>query len=87
MNTDEIKNVVREKYSEIATQSKGQNSSSCCGATGCCSDDLYNVMADDYSKLEGYNPDADLGLGCGLPTVFAKIHEGDTVVDLGSGCC
>jgi SAM-dependent methyltransferase len=42
-------------------------------------------MADDYSKLEGYNPDADLGLGCGLPTQYAKIKKGDTVIDLGSG--
>ena len=42
-------------------------------------------MSDEYSSLEGYNPDADLGLGCGLPTEFAKIKEGDTVVDLGSG--
>jgi SAM-dependent methyltransferase len=81
----ELKNVVREKYAEIATQSKSQNLSSCCGATGCCGDDVYNIMADDYSKLEGYNPDADLGLGCGLPTEFAKIKEGDTVIDLGSG--
>jgi ubiquinone/menaquinone biosynthesis C-methylase UbiE len=87
MNTNaEIKNVVREKYAEIATRSKQQNISSCCGATSsCCSDELYNVMADDYTKLEGYNPDADLGLGCGLPTVYAKIREGDTVIDLGSG--
>lgn len=46
---------------------------------------MYNIMADDYSNLEGYNPDADLGLGCGLPTEFAKIKEGDTVIDLGSG--
>ena len=36
-------------------------------------------------KLEGYNPDADLGLGCGLPTQFAKIKKGDVVIDLGSG--
>ena len=35
--------------------------------------------------LEGYNPDADLGLGCGLPTQFAKIKKGDVVIDLGSG--
>lgn len=81
----EIKNVVREKYAEIATQSKNQNASSCCGATACCGDDVYNIMADDYSKLEGYNPDADLGLGCGIPTEFARIKEGDTVIDLGSG--
>jgi SAM-dependent methyltransferase len=42
-------------------------------------------MADDYTKLEGYVADADLGLGCGLPTEFAQIKEGDTVIDLGSG--
>lgn len=87
MNTNtEIKNTVRDKYAEIANQSKEQNMSSCCGATSsCCGDDVFNIMADDYSKLEGYNPDADLGLGCGLPTEFAKIKEGDTVIDLGSG--
>ncbi len=87
MNTStEIKKTIREKYSEIANQSKEQNLSSCCGATSsCCGDNVYNIMADDYSKLEGYNPDADLGLGCGLPTEFAKIKEGDTVIDLGSG--
>jgi SAM-dependent methyltransferase len=86
MNTNtKIKNAVREKYAEIATQPKKQNESSCCGATACCSDDLYNIMADDYTKLEGYNPDADLGLGCGLPIAYAKIKEGDTVIDLGSG--
>lgn len=81
----QIKEEVRKKYSEIADQSKTQNASSCCGATACCGDDVYNIMADDYSKLEGYNPDADLGLGCGLPTEFAKMKEGDTVIDLGSG--
>lgn len=85
-NKAELKEIVRKKYSEIATQSKDQNAASCCGATcGCGDDDVYNIMADDYSKLEGYNPEADLGLGCGLPTEFANIREGDTVIDLGSG--
>jgi SAM-dependent methyltransferase len=86
MNTNaEIKKMVREKYTAIANQSKEQNETSCCGATGSCDTDMYSIMADDYTKLEGYNPDADLGLGCGLPTEFAKIKEGDTVIDLGSG--
>ena len=87
MNNDSsIKQLVKDKYSEIATQSKDMNATSCCGATSaCCGDEVYNIMADDYTKLEGYNPDADLGLGCGLPTEFAKIKEGDTVIDLGSG--
>ena len=85
-NESQIKELVREKYAAIAAQSQTQNASSCCGATSsCCSDEVYNIMADDYTTLEGYNPDADLGLGCGLPTEFAKIKEGDTVIDLGSG--
>ncbi|MEO7264296.1 MAG: arsenite methyltransferase [Ferruginibacter sp.] len=83
---EDIKQMVREKYASIADQSTKQNLASCCGATSSCGgDEVYNIMADDYSKLEGYNPDADLGLGCGLPTEFAKINEGDTVIDLGSG--
>ena len=84
-NETQIKELVKEKYEQIAGQSKLQNASSCCGATGCCGDEVYSIMADDYSLLEGYNPDADLGLGCGLPTEFAKIKNGDTVIDLGSG--
>ena len=81
-----IKELVKEKYAAIAEQSQTQNASSCCGATSsCCGDEVYNIMADDYTKMEGYNPDADLGLGCGLPTEFAKIKTGDTVIDLGSG--
>ena len=78
MNTnEEIKEMVREKYTAIANQSKEQNET--------CGTDVYNIMSEDYTKLEGYNADADLGLGCGLPTEFAKIKEGDTVIDLGSG--
>jgi SAM-dependent methyltransferase len=81
---EEIKSIVKEKYSEIANQTKGQNETSCCG-TGCCDTVDYAVFAEDYTKLKGYNPDADLGLGCGVPTEFAQIKEGDTVIDLGSG--
>jgi ubiquinone/menaquinone biosynthesis C-methylase UbiE len=82
----ELKELVKEKYSEIANQTRSQNLSSCCGATNCCTTDIdAQIMADDYSSLEGYNPEADLGLGCGIPTQYAKIKEGDTVIDLGSG--
>lgn len=81
---DEVKELVKQKYSEIALQDKETNQSSCCGAGG-CSTEVYNIMADDYTQLEGYNPDADLGLGCGLPTQYAKIKKGDVVIDLGSG--
>ncbi|MGX5817196.1 arsenite methyltransferase [Chitinophaga lutea] len=85
MPTDqELKNLVREKYEAIALQDKDTNAASCCGAS-CCSTEVYNIMSDDYTQLEGYNPDADLGLGCGLPTQFARIQPGDVVIDLGSG--
>lgn len=83
-NQDQVKDLVRQKYSEIALQNKETNESSCCGS-GCCSTEVYNIMADDYTALEGYNPAADLGLGCGLPTQFANIKKGDVIVDLGSG--
>lgn len=80
----ELKELVKEKYTLIAEQSKSDNETSCCGATGCSTIDSA-IMADDYSKLDGYVADADLGLGCGLPTEFAKMKAGDVVVDLGSG--
>lgn len=85
MNANDLKLVVKEKYSEIASQSKQQNESSCCGASGCCSTVDYAVFSESYNNLEGYNPDADLGLGCGIPTQFAGIKKGDHVLDLGSG--
>jgi SAM-dependent methyltransferase len=83
-NSEQLKEIVKKKYSEIALQDKETNQSSCCGSGG-CSTEVYNIMSDDYTSLEGYNPEADLGLGCGLPTQFAKIQKGDTVIDLGSG--
>jgi ubiquinone/menaquinone biosynthesis C-methylase UbiE len=85
MKNEELKNIVKEKYSEIALQSKQENETSCCGSGGCCSDVDYSIFSESYTHLQGYNPDADLGLGCGIPTELAQIREGDTVIDLGSG--
>lgn len=85
MNTEqELKNVVKARYARIAEQGKAENAASCCGATT-PSNKVYNIMMDDYTGTEGYVEDADLGLGCGLPTQFAQIQKGDTVIDLGSG--
>ena len=85
MNTEqELKDVVKEKYARIAEQGKVENAASCCGATT-PSNKVYNIMMDDYTDTEGYVEDADLGLGCGLPTQFAQIQKGDVVIDLGSG--
>lgn len=85
MSTEkELKNIVKNRYAKIAEQGRTENASSCCGATT-PSNKIYNIMMDDYAGTDGYLEDADLGLGCGLPTQFAKISKGDTVLDLGSG--
>ena len=80
-----IKEMVKEKYGQIALQENDEDNSSCCGSSCCCSSVDFATFADSYEMLKGYTPEADLGLGCGLPTEFAQIKEGDTVVDLGSG--
>ena len=85
MNPNELKLIVKEKYGEIANQSKLINQSSCCGSTSSCGEVDYTIFSDDYSGQAGYNPDADLGLGCGIPTNFAALKKGDHVLDLGSG--
>ncbi len=83
---DDLKKLVKEKYGQIALGSKIQLAGDdCCTSPGCCSGVDYTIFSESYEKLEGYNPDADMGLGCGIPTEFAKIKEGNTVLDLGSG--
>ena len=78
-SSEEIKQVVKEKYGEIAAK----KAEGC----GCCGTKIvdYTMFQDDYSKLDGYVAEADLGLGCGVPTEYAGLKKGDTVVDLGSG--
>ncbi len=83
--SEDIKAMVRDKYATIANQSKTMNAASCCGATGCGEGVDYTIFSENYSKLDGYVADADLGLGCGIPTQYARIKKGDTVLDLGSG--
>jgi len=79
----DIKKVVKQKYGEVVEKQKKTKAASCCDP-GCCGDSDVDLVV-DYSQLQGYNPDADYGLGCGLPTKFANIKAGDTVLDLGSG--
>jgi ubiquinone/menaquinone biosynthesis C-methylase UbiE len=74
------KEMVKQKYSEIALQ--GKEASCCCSNK---TSKVYNIMSEGYDNMKGYESDADLGLGCGLPTQFAQIKQGDTVIDLGSG--
>lgn len=79
-NELKLKEIVREKYGKVVSK----NNNTCC-APESCGKSSKSIMSESYNDLDGYNPDADYGLGCGLPTKFAKIKKGDTVVDLGSG--
>lgn len=79
MKSSDIKFVVQEKYGKIV---KG---GSCCSGASCCGGTEYNMSSDEYAKAEGYNPDADFGLGCGIPVNYAAIGKGNKVLDLGSG--
>ena len=87
MNSDKenIKEFVQKKYGAIANQHIQMAPLSCCGSSGCCSGLEFSMIGDEYQNVEGYNPDADLGLGCGIPTQFAGIKKGDHLLDLGSG--
>ncbi len=83
-SSDDMKDIVKEKYGKIA---ETEDMGGCGCGCGCGNDDGmdYSVFKDDYDGIAGYVPEADLNLGCGLPTEYAGIKEGDTVIDLGSG--
>lgn len=78
---DKIKEVVKQKYGDIVLLNQ---KSSCCSSS-CCSVDGHSIMSEDYRAFDGYIAEADMGLGCGIPTQFANIQKGDIVLDLGSG--
>ena len=79
-DSDNLKQIVKDTYAEIAVSSSNK---SC----GCCGDKEpdYSMMSLDYTKMDGYVEEADLKLGCGIPTKYAGIKKGDSVLDLGSG--
>ncbi len=87
MNDNQAKKeLVKQRYSELALNADDLKSKCCCGTNPAVSTKkVYTIMSEDYSKLKGYEADADLGVGCGLPTEYAGIKEGDVVLDLGSG--
>jgi arsenite methyltransferase len=78
----EIKRVVRERYASAAV-----SGTPCCGPKSCgdAADLGLDMIGEAYKGVDGYLADADLGLGCGLPTQHAGIRTGDVVLDLGSG--
>lgn len=79
---EELKAIVKNSYSALATLSEGANC--CCGTNTNCTPD-FTTFSEDYSQLPGYNAAADLKLGCGIPTETARLQAGNVVVDLGSG--
>ena len=81
MDESNLKKLVYDRYSQIATRS--EKSTCCCSGTD--KTEVFNIQTGDYSALKGYEEDADLGLGCGVPTKYAGLKAGDIVVDLGSG--
>lgn len=85
MNPSDLKLIVREKYGQIAGAKEEGGAGSCCGTPGCCITEGISTFNESYAHLDGYNPDADLSLGCGIPVDFAGIQPGDHVLDLGSG--
>src|SRR5215213_8439150 len=82
---DEIRTLVRERYGAIAREG-----ASCCAPVSCdCGPEMapdgLNVIGDAYAGVEGRLANADLNLGCGVPTRHAALRPGETVLDLGSG--
>jgi ubiquinone/menaquinone biosynthesis C-methylase UbiE len=89
VNTENIKEVVRKKYGQVALQIHEQGqSASCCGASrdagGCCDPITSNLYSPDQS---GEVPQQALqaSMGCGNPTALAQLNAGEIVLDLGSG--
>ena len=79
--SQEIKEQVKEAYTRVANSGAGCG----CGPASCGSPAQDWTLSESYSKVAGYEAEADYALGCGIPTEHAKIKEGDTVLDLGSG--
>jgi arsenite methyltransferase len=90
--TDVVRASVKEKYGQAAQRViEGATDASCCGSSACCGstteawDPITSNLYDEGQKA-GVPAEALLAsLGCGNPTALAQLHEGETVLDLGSG--
>src|SRR5207247_10517082 len=83
--SDEIKETVKQKYGQAALRVAGGERGSC-GGTGSCGCDPVSSNLYDAAEAATLPEGAVLAsLGCGNPTALAELHEGEGVLDLGSG--
>ena len=88
MSTADIKATVRQKYGEAALQVSTGKKTSCCGTGSCATDAADPITSNLYSAAETDTLPTEAvlaSLGCGNPTALAELHEGEVVLDLGSG--
>ena len=87
MATNDLKEVVREKYGQAASLvQKGRTS--CCGTASSvanCCDPITSHLYDDAQAGEVPEDALKASLGCGNPTALAELKSGEIVLDLGSG--
>jgi ubiquinone/menaquinone biosynthesis C-methylase UbiE len=87
----QLQAIVREKYGQAALRVRDGETGSCCGSSGCCGSttgawDPITANLYDEGQTAGVPAKALLAsLGCGNPTALAELHEGEAVLDLGSG--
>jgi arsenite methyltransferase len=91
----DIREKVRERYAAAATAVAEGTGSDCCGTTAGCGPDIASIDENGpevfggglYAEERDALPNAavEASLGCGVPTAVADLHEGETVLDLGSG--
>ena len=88
MSAENIKETVRERYGEAALRVASGAKTSCCGGGSCgvSADDPITSNLYTDAQTAGLPAEAVLAsLGCGNPTALAELHEGEVVLDLGSG--
>jgi SAM-dependent methyltransferase len=87
-DADDVREVVRERYAAAAVAAGG-GEATCCGEAAAITEEQQAVFGSGlYGNTErDVLPDAAklASLGCGNPTAVAELHEGETVLDLGSG--
>ncbi|MEK7436796.1 MAG: arsenite methyltransferase [Pseudomonadota bacterium] len=87
MSTDNIREIVKQKYGQAALRVQG-GGSSCCGGSPAVGGSCDPITSNLYSTQQGGEvPEQALqaSLGCGNPTALAQLNPGETVLDLGSG--